>query len=160
MSNFEQTHERFLSKLSASQAAVWRVAMWLADNGITVQVNGLHRAPTRADARAFTDLGDLEVMHRVEVKQLGAEFTCREDWPFPDFLVCSKSSYDRAVRKPRFFYYLNRAATHVAALDVRATHDQWATVTRQDNTYDDVGGVPAQTFYACSPDVVSYWSIE
>jgi len=134
--------------------------MWLSEKGCNVQIAALHKAPTRGQASNFADLGDLEVMTRVEVKQLSADFTCRDDWPFPDFLVCNKSAYDKASRKPRHFYYLNKAGTHVAWLDVRETREDWITVVRKDTTYNDVGGKPKEEFYACEPDAAIFQCLE
>ena len=134
--------------------------MFLSERGCNVQINALHQAPTRSDAESFADLGDLEVMTRVEVKQLGAEFTCREDRPFPDFMVCNKAAYDKAIRKPRHFYYINKDGTHVAHLDVRNTRHRWTTVSRRDKTYDEVGGKPLEEFYVCTPTLPKYFSLE
>jgi hypothetical protein len=160
MSDFEQTHEKFLKRLSASQSAVWRVAMWLSQHGHNVQINALHSAPTRSDAPDFADLGDIEIMSRIEVKGLSAEFTCREDWPFPDFLVCNKAAFDKAHRKPAMFYYVNKDGTHIACLDARKTRAKWKTTMRRDKTYDDVGGKPEEEFYVCSPDLPTYRSLD
>jgi hypothetical protein len=125
--DLKQTHQGFLAALDKSQQSVCAVAMYLTRLGQTVQINGLHKAPTAEQRDTFRDLGDLHILKRVEVKQRTIDWTCREDYPFPDMLVTGKSSFDHAVRyggKPTGFIILNRAGTHAAMISSR-TQGRW-----------------------------------
>ena len=50
----------------------------------------------------FIDDGDLSVTikesKRIEIKNLSAQFTCAEDWPYKDFMVCEHMiCYSKAI---------------------------------------------------------------
>ena len=52
---------------------------------------------------------------RIEVKGLTTEFTNSQDWPFKNFMVCAKHSYDKTLPDPPSCYYiLNKTRTHAA----------------------------------------------
>jgi len=138
-------HEKFQAHLRASNHATWLVARWLTERGRNVNVRGLHVAPRADDWQEYADQGDLEVLLRVEVKQLSADFTDAADWPFPDFMVCAKHSWDAANPKPYRYCYLNAAGTHMAILNPRKTRKSWWVVTRTDSRYDNI----EQEFYVC-----------
>lgn len=148
-------HAQFLRQLDASAAGVLQVAEALRRAGNPVQLTPTQRAPTRAQAHDFSDGGDLYVLHRVEVKHLRADFTSRADWPYPDFIVCSQSSFDRAFPAPLRYYLLNRAKTHVAIVRV-SDAPFWTVAPRTDRTYTPP---ITQDFYFCPLDLVRFCSI-
>ena len=122
--DLKQTHQGFLAALEKSQQSVCAVAVYLTRLGQTIQMNGLQKAPTPQQRDAFRDLGDLHILKRLEVKQRTIDWTCRYDYPFSDFLVTGKSSFDQG-EKPLGFIILNRAGTHAAMINCDTRH-QWS----------------------------------
>ena len=141
MIDLKQTHQGFLAALEKSQQAVCAVAVYLTRLGQTVQMNGLHKAPTPQQRDVFRDLGDLHILKRLEVKQRTIDWTCREDYPFPDILVTGKSSFDQGER-PLGFIILNRAGTHAAMINSDTRH-RWEVRSVLHNR-----GTEAETYVA------------
>lgn len=139
----DANHEKFLSHLDASSGGVSLAKAWLESRGHEVSIRPSGRAEARADWKNHADNGDLTISLRVEVKQLGCDFTCEADWPFRDkFIVCAKHAFDRAKPKPYGFIIINRAGTHAAfVLCSDARH--WTVERRKDSRYDGV----EQDFY-------------
>jgi hypothetical protein len=111
----KSNHDLFLEILRASDEVRWQVARWLAGQGWPVILLPLRLAPTREQAKDYSDPGDIFLVQRIEAKGLGCDFTSRSDWPFGvNFIVCSANSFDRAKPKPYAYILLNRARTHAA----------------------------------------------
>src|SRR5215831_14029423 len=96
------THEEFLHGLKESQKAVLAIAAWLLNRGHTVAIPAQHYAPTRAEAPAYSDDGDLFMLHNGRWRRLEAKhitkvaFHCREDWPYPDMFIAAAHKVERA----------------------------------------------------------------
>jgi len=136
-------HEKFLAHLSDSQAAVWRVAMWLQKSGYSVTVSPLKYAKNRDEWKECVDDGDIYINQRVEVKRLGVNFSSEHDWPYHEkFIVCSKNSYDRAVPKPFAYICLSSDMGHVA-IAMAKDSESWYVETKSDGRYENV----SQEFY-------------
>lgn len=147
-----ENHKRFLQHLEASEGGVWKAARWLHKQGLPVKVNVSGKAPSAEQWSKYTDQGDLEVSMRVEVKNLSADFTSRDDWPFGgDFIVCAKHAYDNARPKPYAFIYLNRARTTLAIVKGES-RPRWVIKTRRDRRYENV----EQEFYFALMDDVRF----
>jgi hypothetical protein len=124
--NFEEPHAGFLERLEGSIPAMNKVAEWARGMGKKVVVNRIERAPTRADAPKYSDNGDMTIDgKRYECKGITKAFTCREDWPLPDFIVDGKDTYDKKKPKPLGYYTVNQELTHAAFIDVMATRPSW-----------------------------------
>jgi len=139
--DLKQTHQGFLAALEKSQQAVCAVAVYLTRLGQTIQMNGMHKAPTPQQRDVFRDLGDLHILKRLEVKQRTIDWTCREDYPFPDILVTGKSSFDQGER-PLGFIILNRTGTHAAMINSDTRH-RWEVRRVHHNR-----GTEAETYVA------------
>ena len=149
-------HECFLDHLKESEPARWRIARWLVGLGYNVAVKPMRAAPTVEEWRKFADNGDLDVIMRVEVKQLTCDFTSREDWPFGDkFIVCSRRSFDEAQPRPYCYIILNNAGTH-AAFVLGDSYKTWKVETRTDSRYPRY----QQEFYFAPLNKVTFRSIE
>lgn len=148
-------HKKFLESLDQSNLDVWLVAMWLQSRGNMVQVNALHKAPTADKWSEFSDNGDLFIYRRQEVKALSADFTGLDDWPFgKEFFICAKESIDRSKENTEFFFYLNRAKTHIAVLNVQKTRKLWKVKSTKDNITGNMYEV-----YYCDPALVRFMSM-
>lgn len=139
----EKNHNKFLSHLENSKPAVFLAAKWLADHGYIVQVNPTFKANSHAEWKDFVDSGDIYLLRRVEIKQISADFTSKNDWPFGDkFIVCAKHSFDNSKPKPYGYFIISASRTH-AAIVVTDTFKDWYIEKRTDSRYQNV----TQEFY-------------
>lgn len=150
----KQTHRHFLGQLHQSQSAVCAVAMYLTRLGMNVQINGLHYAPKYDERKQYSDLGDLCVLKRIEVKQYTSDWTSMDDYPFQDALVCSKSSWDNAKEKPLGYIILNRLGTHAMMIN----HDSKMYWYEKEIT-DSRRNTTAPT-YACPLEFIKFVNLE
>lgn len=147
-----ENHIKFLKHLDDSAPAVWMAAQKLSSWGFSVSIPPTSVASTADQWHKHADSGDLFINHRVEVKSLSAEFSCKEDWPFgKNFIVCAKHSFDNAIIKPYLYIYISRSKTHAAYVP-GDTSSQWTVGTRTDSRYNGV----SQEFYFCPIDLVSF----
>jgi len=138
-----QNHELFKGHLSESRGGVLAVAEWLRSRGTHVMLSPSSVAKSYDKRMEAVDGGDIYMMLRAEVKHIKSkEFTCAEDWPFPDFIVCAKHAWDNATPKPFGIFYLNKSGTHIAFLS-GDTSQHWTVAKRKDSRYQDY----AQEFY-------------
>lgn len=150
---------KFLSHLDASTAAVFTAALYFYEKGLDVRIGGLRKCDSYSNYMNFVDDGDMFIYrngekYRIEVKNLSAEFTSREDWPFKDFMVCAKKAYDHATPKPYAYLIFNKSRTHMAVVK-GDTSDSWATVQRTDSRYKNY----TQEFYLCDLDLIKWIEI-
>ncbi len=154
--DYESTHPAFLLGLEESQKAVWLMASWLSRQGFSVRIpHAPLLTPTHADWRDYSDQGDLELGLRIEVKRLGCEFTCAEDWPFKNFIVCSRHSWDMANPRASRFYYLNKQMTHAAIIRPASSSDLWRVETIKAGNHAD----KLEEFYVCDVSCASFFSL-
>jgi hypothetical protein len=148
-------HQRFLERLEQSSRAVFLVAQLQHAKGRTVEIPKLRFAPTAAENEDYVDGGDLVVVvrHRIEVKHLGVNFTCAEDWPFIEVFVSNVAAVDRA--NGDVLAYVSVSADYrCAAIVAGNTRSNWYVVeARARNT----GNV--EKFYACPLSLVSFESL-
>lgn len=153
----DQTHQKFLENLRASDRAVQRVAEWLESFGYEVMVNRLAEAPAHAQWQEYADRGDIVIRQRIEVKQISRAFTGPQDWPFgKKFIVCAKHSYDRARPKPYAYFIVSADGCHFACVDTTSTSRRWYVETRRDVRYGDY----SQEFYLCPMELVKWGRLE
>lgn len=121
----------FTDQLASSYQTVYSVAHWLTGKGYSVTMPKRAVAASAKDASTYVDEGDLFLHLRLEVKRRKLDFTCKEDFPFPDIMVCSRNSYDRADPKPFTYYMVNKAGSH-AAIVRSSTSKNWTIQTTKD----------------------------
>jgi len=156
-----ENHKKFTEHLKESTKALFIVAHYFHHHGFTIRINGQKCSPTASSHEEYADDGDLFIQTkddkwiRIEVKGLNAEFTNLNDWPFKNFMVCAKHSYDKTLPDPPTCYYiLNKTRTH-AALVKTNTFDHWFTKTVKDGRYENV----SQEFYHCPLDKIEWRNI-
>lgn len=147
---------KFLNHLDRSSIGVFTVALYFYNKGIDVRIGGLRKCTSEDDYMDFVDDGDMFIYknnksYRIEVKNLSAQFTSKEDWPFKDFIVCAKKSYDHASPKPSAYMILNKERTHMAVVK-GSTCNHWGVVRRTDNRYNNY----SQDFYICDLDLIKW----
>ena len=156
--SLDLNHLAFQQHLRQSGDVVWFVARWLWSQGNTVTVNKMVIAPEHKQWTAYADHGDLEIVkdgykQRVEVKGLKVSFTGAKDWPFQDFIVCAKHSFDNAKPKPAFYIIVSADRRALAVVDTHS-FGRWEMVKRDDSRYYKV----AQEFYTCPLDKI-HWRL-
>ena len=145
----QRDHERFVKHLDASSEAVFKCAEYLYLRGVQVAICPMTKSKGYDDRLDHQDNGDLYIQQRIEVKHSSRDFTCIADWPFTDFIVCARHSYDNANPKPYAYMILNAEKTHVAVVYGRLKA-QWWVKTLTDKRYEDM----TQEFYMCKPEIV------
>ena len=146
----EYNHKRFLEHLDDSIDTVFIVAKYLYHKtGMDIKINSLERASKHSEWNRCKDDGDLylfkdNISYRIEVKGLSCDFKNNDDWPFRDFIVCAKHSFDHADPKPYAYFILNKNRTHAAIVRTH-TSDSWHVVERADKRYNNI----TQCFYIC-----------
>ena len=121
----EENDQHFLRALRNSEDSKWRVAVWLNKKGYPVVLPPFRERPTYEDRKRYADNGDLSVSMRVEIKHRRTDnFTCREDFPFPDFMVCKVRTFEEAWPKVYAWVHLNPPMTH-AAIIFAANQPRW-----------------------------------
>ena len=150
-----ENHRKFLSHLDNSADAVWRVAQMLSGRGYSVTVPAASRARVHGEWQDHADAGDLYISQRVEVKQLGAEFSSASDWPFgKHFIVCAKHAFDRARPRPHSYVILS-ASGNTAACVLGSDHKNWYVEKRKDRRYEGV----EQEFYFSPLEMVQFFQM-
>ena len=149
----QATHQEFLGRLKASDFGRWVGAMILVSRGHCVTVPPNTIAPDFESRGEHDDGGDLIVYDMaVEIKHLGCDFTCHDDWPFRDYIVASINEIDN--HKPRWIITLNRAATHYGLLTL-GTKSQWW----KKSVYDKNRPHPTEC-YACNVALVQFFKVD
>lgn len=155
MGTRERDFQRFVKHLDESGDGVWSAARWLSDLGYSVTVPPTYVADSFTDRMSHTDNGDLYINMRVEVKTLGINFSCREDWKFGEkFIVCAKHSFDNARPKPYGYIIQSADMKHIAVVN-SSTSKQWYVEQRKDSRYEDM----TQSFYLCPINLVKFHKI-
>ena len=154
-------HKKFTEHLKESTKALFIVAHFFHHHGYTIRINGQKCSPEASSHEEYADDGDLFIFNkekwvRIEVKGLTAEFSNSEDWPFKNFMVCAKHSYDKTLPYPPSSYYiLNKTRTNAAIVKTN-TFDHWFTKTVKDGRYENV----SQEFYHCPLDKIEWKDIK
>lgn len=150
-----ENHQKFLTHLRESVDGVFFAAKWLHSFGYDVTVKPSTEAKTHSEWKQHADGGDIFISQRIEVKQLGCEFS-ESHWPFgSDFIVCAKHSYDRSNPKPFAYIYVSANQKCVAVLK-SDTSEHWEVRSRKDRRYQNI----EQQFYFAPIDMVRFYSME
>jgi hypothetical protein len=115
----------FESRFRASRPAEIVVATYLLNIGHTVSLPKRALRPTQAEARKYTDNGDIYASgKRIEVKHIKHDFQYQA-WPFETLAICAKKSFDAADPRPDYYYIVNKSMTVAALVDVATTRPEW-----------------------------------
>ena len=128
--------QKFIKSLEESKKDVWRIANYLCEKGYPVTVNPTFVCPDPSKWKDYVDDGDLTISLRVEVKRSSKSFTCVEDYPFADFMICAKHSWDNSRPKPFFYIIMNKDKTHIGVVKGTSNKD-WHIAEKGDSKYGD-----------------------
>jgi hypothetical protein len=152
-------HGRFIKHLNESSKAVFKVAYYLHQKGLDVNIPAIRRCKSHSEWKEYKDDGDLFISkggkdYRIEVKARSSDFTDGTDWRYDDFFVCASHSYDMAEKKPYAYFILNKNRTHVAIIN-SDTHSSWNVVKKKDRRYENM----VQSFYTCPLGLIKWEKI-
>ena len=156
-------HEKFKEHLKKSTKPLFVVAECFHRMGYNICVNGQRCASTASDHERYADNGDLYIQTKdyppkwvgIEVKGLTAEFTNSQDWPFKNFMVCAKHSYDKRLPNPPGCYYILDKTCTYAGVVKTDTFSDWFTKTEKCGNYKNV----SQEFYYCPLDKIEWLNL-
>ena len=151
----KENHKSFLRHLKDSEKSVDFVRQYLLEKGYAVLQNPSTKAESHADWKQHADNGDLYIQQRIEVKHLSIDFT-KTDWPYKDFIVCAKHSFDNAKPKPFAYFVLSKSKRFAAILIVSETQSKWFVSRRRDRRYEGV----EQEFYVAPIECAKFVSME
>ena len=148
-------HTEFQDRLARSHDAGVCVADYLSRRGRSVTISGLSIAPTVSESSHYVDSGDLFLHKRVEVKQIQRPFSCVDDYPYEDILVCSVASFDRARDKPYLYFVVDVTMTHAGVIVVDQTRQSWTTRSIKDSRRGT-----SQLTYTCPKSLAQFITIK
>lgn len=129
--NSQESFENFINNVKNSEPSVIAVGEWLHKMGYHIDVPESKYAKSPEELKLYTDDGDLLVdEHRVEVKHLTSYWTCKEDYPYPVFMIGNKEAFERAKRReimPTVYLIFNKDMTHVVLVSTDF-HEDWETM--------------------------------
>ncbi len=158
-----ENHALFLKALDGSHLSVRRTHRYLECWGSTMaDIAPTTRAPTADDWAEHSDGGDLWIHTasagdlRVEVKHLKVDFTCWADWEYkPHFIVNSKTSHDRTLPAPYYYFILSHDMEHFARV-FGSTQEHWYVEPRTER--DRIKGARAtRDYYFCPVRFIKFF---
>jgi hypothetical protein len=155
----DENHKKFLNHLHTSDDTVWFVARWLWEHGQTIYMEPRIEAPSHSVWKNYIDSGDMYIKYndtwkRIEAKGVSVCFTGINDWPFPDFIVCAKHSFDNANPIPACYIIVSKDKKALAIVNA-LQHNKWSICKRKDSRYKDV----IQEFYLCPLELIKWKKI-
>ncbi len=144
-------HQKFLKSLKESKLWVWKTAELLSDCGYPVTVNPTTYGETKKSSRKHSDNGDLTIAQTIEVKHFSADFTCRDDYPYPKFLISSVYAHNKKKPRPWGYVVWNRKGTHIAVVKTD-TEKNWTVRHITDSRYENY----SSDSYYCPLELVTF----
>jgi len=132
-----ETHEKFKRLHAESGKAVMAVYNHLKSKGYEVGIRASTMAANPDEWEAHSDGGDIDILidsciRILEVKQVRqADFTCKNDFPWPDVVVENVPRTDRREQKgdwPICWYAVDKDCSHAAVISPE-TKDSWVQKT-------------------------------
>ena len=137
----------FLQKLHRSIVDVGLVSAWISANYrdyVTVLMPTVKR-PSYEERMDYVDSGDLYMVKKadadpllkngdkIEVKHVRIKFTCREDFPFKETMICAVHSFNEE-EPAKGYIRVNESFSHAIVVNVAKTRQHWTIKTMPDNT--------------------------
>jgi hypothetical protein len=148
-------HDGFIKRLTNSRASVFKFAEYLSSRGHTVEVDPISWPKDPTKFADFQDGGDIFIVtrRRLEVKHLGVNFTCKEDWPFKnEVLVSNKDAVCRAMAKGNLSGYVCFSKDMNYFIFIPAsTKDHWYLTEKFSKNTGKV-----EEYYACDVSHVTF----
>lgn len=125
----DDSHKKFLDRLTGSVDAVFVVAKYLHMRGFDLEIPGLRKSPSPDKNKEYQDRGDIFIINdgsrdRTEVKGINTQFTGLDDWPHNDILISSQKTVERVADEVMNWVIVSKDRKHAAVI-TRDTRDQW-----------------------------------
>jgi len=144
----------FREALDKSQYCVLAVAAWMKSGGCDVMIAPTIATPDYESRWQYTDGGDIEIRHRVEVKHRDISFTCSDDYPYATVIVDEKYKIDKIHSRQVWGYIIcNRDITH-ACIIKPDSRDKWKAEKLWDRKYQS-----DREFYVCPKNNCMWFKI-
>jgi hypothetical protein len=161
----DETHKDFLLRIGKSRGPEYLIQLHLRRLGYYFYIPPIREAKSYKDRADFKDEGDCFIKRgnsrfsRIEVKGLSINFNrFGTDWPYRDFIICRKSSYDFAKKDKSqitpFAYFVVSADYMALAMVKTSSYDKW--------TYREVSDVKSgekYQGYIAPPEVIKWGKI-
>ena len=142
--SMEANDPDFVKDLENSKKWVWIAAKILSKEGHNVTVKTTRVRPTIEEMNSYSDDGDLEINHRIEVKhRIDMNFTCMDEFPYPTVIVDVAHTWDCAKPKPYEYIILNATGSYYISIKSES-HEHWVRTERF-----DIKKKRMRTFYEC-----------
>ena len=151
--------EAFHRRLDSSRHSVFVVAEYLHRAGFTVNIPAFDYRPPDSNWQDHTDNGDMYIwkepdkQHRIDVKHVNLNFTCKEDYPYSRALVSDIRAVRRANPFPLAYITVNKDCTAIGIIWGK-TKPHWTEETFFDKNTDMM-----VTAAACPIDHVDFRSL-
>lgn len=144
LQKFEVDDASFVSDLKSSQRTVWRAAQHLNEKGHNVTIRPLKIRPCVEEMNSYSDMGDIEIIQRVEVKKRNdIDFKSVSDFPYPSIIVDVAHTWDNAFPKPIAYMIFNASETGYILVK-KNTFNSWKKIEKFDRFKKR-----KRTFYEC-----------
>lgn len=149
-----------LFKLEREDGLIYEkyVAKLLGDAGLDVELGPVGYAETVEEREAWKPSIDVIVRGnkrttRIEVKSRRVNFTKPTNFPYPDIIVCTKSSWEGYTDKPDFFVHVSKE-TEAIVVNRSVPHEREQWFLRKD--WDNVRKF-RDWYYHCPRKLLYDW---
>jgi hypothetical protein len=120
-------YDEFISLLNGSRLVVFRAAAWLHKLGFAgVRILPASTTPDEASRFAHTDLGDIEITQRIEVKHWpDIDFHSLAEVPYAEVIVDEVYKLPKHLRKTHYGYLIVNKSETACLFIGSKTMDQW-----------------------------------
>lgn len=129
----EDYRKSFSKALSGSRSAVLKAQDYIQGLKIPTFLNPTIMVPPGGDPNNYKDGGDLYMCMRTEVKHPNVQWTNKDNYPFPDIIICACDSFDDQAIPPKYYLLFNQDKSRVMSIDVNRTKDDWFKKDIPDN---------------------------
>lgn len=146
--------EQFIERLKNSAEGVRIIAQHYLNQGYNVRLPPVKIREKREDWRQHMDECDFFLELPMEVKQISADFTCREDFPYPNVLFSAVHAWDEKKPKPSRVHVLSSSGDYFAMIAAH-TSPHWIVKDIFDKHYQY-----NRKCYACPLEHVQFIEVQ
>ena len=121
----EEYRKSFSEALSGSRSAVLKAQEYIVGLKIPTLLNPTIMVPPGGNPNNYKDGGDLYMLMRTEVKHPNLQWTNKDDYPFPDIIICACDSFDDQAIPPKYYMIWNKEKTSAMSIEVNRTKSDW-----------------------------------
>lgn len=136
-------NQLFNENLKKSEPRRFAAGQWLTGHeGYDITLSAMRCAPAEELWEGYVDGGDIwgvkdGARRLFEIKGPSRPFTSRDDWPYKDFIVEAKLSFDRKKTEPYMYIFVAPDLIHAARLEVKPSRAHWYVEERRGAKYPE-----------------------